>query len=675
MRSLRTTVFHRRPLAAAAAAGALLTAFAGIGAGPAAAAAGGDWPAFLEGPAHSSYNGTATSITPGNIANLQPVWQWPTPASPNSGTNQLLASPTVANGVVYVGAEDGYFYAVSEASHALLWSDFLGLDTPKGTQPCGPKGQGIVSTATVANDPVTGTPTVFVNAPDGNLYALNAVTGAVIWTGLVDTPSPTVNDYYSWGSPLVAGGKVYVGISSDCDSPLVQGGLVAFDQSSGARVAQWLDTPGGSLGGSVWSSPVLLPNGQIVVTTGNGYNGSGQPLYDESIVRLDPGTLAVLDHWQVPAAERGTDSDFGASPTVWTATINGVSTPMVGACNKNGIFYAFAQDNLSAGPVWRARITVTYPGGAQECASGAVWDGTRLIIGGGASTTINGVTYPGSVQALDPATGAPLWQTGMTGTIVGTPTEDGGGVVAAQTFASTNKQLGVFLLNAATGAQIGFIPTNTSLFGQAVFAGNDLVVGAGRAFGLQVYDITTPGAPISGVLPSIIGPGTTTTVTLTSSGFTGTPTVNITGGSVINVKSVKVVSSTTLKVTLYAGTSATLGPRNITVVEPNLVTNSCTGCLTVGTPPPPPAPTSITPSSFAPGSSKVAAVVAGSHFESGAKVISHSGITVSVSSFVSSGQLDVKVSVSSTLAPGTYNLFVDNPDGYTGECKGCLTVP
>ena len=85
------------------------------------------------------------------------------------------------------------------------------------------------ATATVADDPVTGTTTVFVNAPDGNLYALNAQTGAVIWKGLVDTPSTTINDYYAWGSPLVANGKVYVGISSDGDCPLVPGGLVAFN--------------------------------------------------------------------------------------------------------------------------------------------------------------------------------------------------------------------------------------------------------------------------------------------------------------------------------------------------------------------------------------------------------------------------------------------------------------
>jgi hypothetical protein len=400
---------------------------------------------------------------------------------------------------------------------------------------------------------------------------------------------------------------------------------------------------------------------------------SAQPLYDESIVRLDPDTLHVLDWWQVPAAQRAaSDSDFGAPPTVWTATINGVPTPMVGACNKNGIFYAFAQNNLDLGPVWQDQITVPYPGGTQECDSAAVYDGSQLIIGGGAATTINGTTYPGSVQSLDPATGAPNWQTGLPAGFVGTPTEDGGGVVAAQTFSSTDKSLGVYLLNAATGASLGFIHTNSPLFGQAVFAQNDLVIGAGGSFGLQAFDVGTAGPPITTVSPGIIAPGVTTKVTLTGGGFSGTPDVDV--GGPVTVKSVTVVSSTTLKVALLPSKTAAAGSYNITVAEPGLIADSCTDCLTIGTPPPPPAPTSISPGSFAAGSVNTAATIGGSNFESGATVTSHTGIKVSGVSFVSSSQLDVAVSVASTVAPGTYNLFVHHPDGYSGECSGCLTV-
>jgi outer membrane protein assembly factor BamB len=579
----RTVKPIRRVAAAVASACGLVATLIGTGVGPVAAQADpADWTTFLYNTGHSSYNAGATAFTRSNASLLVPAWKWVTPPSPNAGSNLLFASPTVTNGVVYIGAEDGYFYAVNEADQTVLWSDFLGLDEPKPNS-CIKHAKGITATATVADDPITGTATVFVNAPDGYLYALNARTGAVIWKGLVDTPSTTVNDYYAWSSPLVANGKVYVGISSDGDCPLVPGGLVAFDQSTGAQVARWIDVPttGGSgqtHGGSIWSSPVLLPNGDIVVATGNGYKGSGQPLYNESIVRLDANTLKVLDWWQVPNAHQITDGDFGASPTVWTAIINGVSTPMVGACNKNGIFYALAQDDLSAGPIWQRRVTVSYQGGAKECDSAAVYDGNQLIIGGGAATTINGTTYTGSVQSLNPATGAFNWRTGLPARIVGTPTEDGGRVVAAQTYSSTNKSRGVYLLNAATGANLGFIKTGQPLFGQAVFDKSDLIIGAGGNFGMQAFEVA------------------------------------------------------------------------------------------------PPAPKSINPSSFTPGSHDTPATIRGSNFESGATVTNHAGIKISVVSFVSSSQLDVTVSVASTVAPGTYNLFVHNPDGSSGACKGCLTV-
>jgi len=672
-RKLATSLTRRLGVCAVAEVLLLVAATAGASAPAFAASSASDWPAYLNGGAHSSYNAAATSISTANIANLNPVWRWNPPASPNTGSTALLSSPTVSNGVIYVGAKDGYLFAIDRSTHATKWSAFLGLDLPLGS--CGPDAKGILSTATVANNPTTGTATVYDYSPDGNVYALNAATGAVAWKARVYTQSTTANDYYSWGSPLVANGKVYVGISSDCDSPLVPGGLVAFDQATGAKVAQWNSLPAGQVGGSIWSSPAVLPGGDIVATTGNGLTNTGQPLYDNSIVRLDPNTLALKDHWQIPPSQYSYDGDFGASPTLFSATIAGVATPMVGVCNKNGYYYAFPQGNLAGGPTWRTQITIPYPGGAKECVAAAVWNGTTLIEGGGAATTINGTTYDGSVQALDPATGTPVWQTGLTGTILGSPAEDGGGVVSAPTYQSSTGNLGVYLLNATTGAVIGFVATPKSpLFGQAVFAGSDMLVGVGLTLGLTDYAITTPGPPITGVSPSTVHTNINTKVTLTGSGFSGSPNVFISGDGV-TAKSVTVVSPTTVTVTLVAKKGATLGLRNILLVEPGSppTADTCTACLTVALSVPPPVPTSVSPSSLPHGAIKAVATLTGTNFQSGAKVKSHSGITVATT-FVSSTQLSLKISVAGTVVPGAYNLIVTNPDGGVGTCSGCLTV-
>jgi outer membrane protein assembly factor BamB len=90
------------------------------------------------------------------------------------------SSPAVANGVVYVGSNDNNLYALNATTGANLWSY-----TPVGSSPA------------VANG------VVYVGSNDNNLYALNATTGAKVWN------YTTGGSVYS--SPAVANGVVYVG--------------------------------------------------------------------------------------------------------------------------------------------------------------------------------------------------------------------------------------------------------------------------------------------------------------------------------------------------------------------------------------------------------------------------------------------------------------------------------
>jgi len=132
---------------------------------------------------------------------------------------------------ISIGSKGGYFYALNETTGAVIWKRFIGI-VPSLT--CGR--QGFTATATVAPDPATGKPTIYVYGATGYLYAMNAADGTDVWPpAAVAIPSTTVNDYYAWSSPLVTGGNIYVGISSQCDVPLVRGGLSEFSQASGAR--------------------------------------------------------------------------------------------------------------------------------------------------------------------------------------------------------------------------------------------------------------------------------------------------------------------------------------------------------------------------------------------------------------------------------------------------------
>ncbi|HLG92921.1 MAG TPA: PQQ-binding-like beta-propeller repeat protein, partial [Acidimicrobiales bacterium] len=416
---------------AAASAAALGVALVAWGPAPGSQAApAGPWPAYLFSPAHTSYAPAETAITPANASSLGAVWTFKPPPGPISSLGGVfLSSPTVYGGNIYIGDENGTFYDLDEATGRVVWSHFVGQQPRIGCP-----ARSYVSTATVAPDPQSGAPVVYSTGPDGYLYAWAASDGTQLWRTPVAIPSSTQNDYFNWSSPTVANGRIYVGVASNCDVPLVQGGERMYDQESGQLLASFQTNPTGDLGGDIWSSALVAPNGSVFVSTGNPQSGGAIGL-SESIVRLDPATLAALDHFTVPAADRVGDGDFGASPTTWVADLAGVPTPLVGACNKNGKFYALRQDDLSS-LVWADQLGTPeqQAGHNSICVAASVWDAdhSRLYVAGNL-TTIGGVSYRGSVQEVDPATGAPIWQTGLPGSVLGTPTLDGSGVLAVGT--------------------------------------------------------------------------------------------------------------------------------------------------------------------------------------------------------------------------------------------------
>ena len=416
-----------------------------------------DWPAFLNGPAHTSANLSQTAITPANAGSLTQQWHFvgdpaTMPGQPGPGYQD---SPTVADGAVFIGSRTGWFYKLDERTGTVLAKVFLGFQ-PRHTCPA----IGIVSTSTVATDPADGQDTVYVGAPDGYLYALRATDLSLKWRSVIAIPSTTVSDYFQWSSPTVAGGKVYIGVSSHCDNPLVSGGLHAYDQATGTLVARYHTVPQGVRGGSIWSSAAA--SGQFVyVSTGNAASNATN-LYDTlSIVELRAGTLAKVARFQVPPSQRLFDADFGASPTLFGS--------LVGACNKNGIFYALQVPSMTL--AWQRRIA-TSPGstGAAQCVASSAYDGSSLYVGA-AATVISGQNFAGSVRRLDPATGAVLWQTGLPNPVIGTPTLDGAGVLAVGTDGHGTTPNAVYLLNASTGQILTTLITGGNNFAESVFAG------------------------------------------------------------------------------------------------------------------------------------------------------------------------------------------------------------
>ena len=124
------------------------------------------------------WNPYETVLNVNNVGSLQLKWKKPTGgnynyADPTSGGPN--SSPAVANGVVYFGSLDNNVYALNASTGAKLWSYATGA--------------GVQSSPAVANG------VVYFGSGDNNLYALNASTGAKLWSyttgGGIDS-SPTV---------------------------------------------------------------------------------------------------------------------------------------------------------------------------------------------------------------------------------------------------------------------------------------------------------------------------------------------------------------------------------------------------------------------------------------------------------------------------------------------------
>ena len=376
----------------------------------AAYGASGDWSTYLNNNGRQGFNGVETTINPSSAPHLKLHWT-------DAGGGAIFSQPVESNGRIYWGSFDGYEHATN-LNGIQVWQQFLGQTLPN----CNSRVPlGVVSTATVASVSINGklTSVVFVGGGNANFYALNASSGAVICKTVLGTPS---SNRFIWSSPAVYNGSAYIGVASIGDCPLVQGQIFQINVSTGAIQHIFNVVPNGCTGGGIWGSPTIDEEaGALYFATGNPNRCAMKDPYTIALVKLRASDLSVISSWQVPVAQRTKDSDFGSTPTLFQATINGSLRSLVGVANKNGIYYVFDRLTISSGPIWEAKIAMG--GDCPECGDGSIspsaWDGSKLYVAGG-KTSINGSACPGSLRALNPATGAFIWQHCMkNGAVIG----------------------------------------------------------------------------------------------------------------------------------------------------------------------------------------------------------------------------------------------------------------
>jgi len=450
------------------------------------AATASDWTTYVNGQQRTGFNNQETTISTSNVRNLAVKWSQYT-------AKGISDQPIEVGGVVYWGSWDGYFHAFT-TSGGHVWDTQIGTTTDAS---CDPTETGVASTA--AFGMIGSTPAVFVAGGNARFYALNANTGAILWsTSLGSSPS-----HFLWDSPLVANGSVYIGESSFGDCPLVEGQVMKLNATTGAIQNTFNVMPNGCLGAGVWSSPTLDPSGStIFVTTGNGAACKQAAPYGSALVQLNASDLSVVHSWQVPPDQLTGDGDFGATPTVFDSNGN----HYIAAANKNGFLYLFNRDNISSGPIYETRIANDATD-CPQCGDGSIvpaaWDGTLLYVAGG-KTTVGKTACKGSVQAIDPNKHAVVWQLCMqSGVVLGPLTTVNGLVIDTQ-------GQDINFINAATGAGISYYHDGragalfyggVSVSNGQVFVGN--MDGYLYSFGLSSASLTPTPTPVQGGLSNV----------------------------------------------------------------------------------------------------------------------------------------------------------------------------
>jgi len=308
---------------------------------------------------HGTYAATGYSrlgqINARNAGDLRVAWTITLPASGNEIT------PLVHDGVLFV--ESGNTVeALDGADGSVLW---------QYVRPLPPRlhdgRQAHMKALAIYQDKL------YAPTADGHMVALDVKTGRLIWDTSIETADQGThagkagaNTYTLSGGPLVADGKVIIGVSLALNAA---GGdfIVALDAQTGKQ--QWLfhtiarpGQPGGDswngapvdqrYGGGVWTVGSFDPDLNLVYFgTGNTYDtgtlllprsdpgGSNDALYTDSTLALDPDTGRLV--WYYQHMKRDVwDMDWVFEQSLVTLPVNGRPRKLLVTGGKLAIFDA-----------------------------------------------------------------------------------------------------------------------------------------------------------------------------------------------------------------------------------------------------------------------------------------------------------------------------------------------
>jgi polyvinyl alcohol dehydrogenase (cytochrome) len=366
------------------------------------------------------------AIRASDVEKLAPKWSY----GYQGGTE--FGQPTVVDGRLFVAGSAGRVYALDAKTGCTYWT----FDAPTGSRTAIVIGElGVSKRAqlpkklkrTLAHLDVIKAPSAaFFGDDAGNVYALDAQKGTLLWKTQVDAHATA----RIVGGPILYGDRLYVAVGSTEEKLAAtagyscctfRGSVVAMDISSG-RIA-WktytvLQEPQATrktstgvqefapAGAAIYSSPTVDPKRNVLyVATGASTTSLEQSLTD-AIAAFDLGDGKLRWVKQLSRTGELPSSSFTASPVLRTLT---TGNQVLLAAQKSGVVYGLDPDH-GGEILWQTRTRTSDGASTGGVAWGIAADYKSVYVADSGLLALPANTA-GSLSALDLKTGVSRWQT------------------------------------------------------------------------------------------------------------------------------------------------------------------------------------------------------------------------------------------------------------------------
>ena len=363
---------------------------------------GSGFPQALDGPRWNGWGVDAgnnrfqpadmAGLTAAQVPRLRLKWAYAFP-----GASVSFAPPAIVGGMLFIGGTDRKMHALDARSGCTLWT--LAIDAA------------VRAAISFAQLPGSDQYAIFFGDLRANAYAVNALTGALMWkTKVGEHAAARIT-----GAPTLHAGVLYVPVSSIEEAAGSQAGyecctfrgsVVALDAATGKTIWQAYTIPEvphptgknargtqlfGPSGAAIWSAPTIdAKRGAVYVATSNSYSNppaatadailafelaTGKLLWKQQATPKDAFVVACYNADKTNCPEdHGPDHDFGQSPILVTLHDG---RRVLAIAQKSGVVHALDPDD-GGKIMWQTRIGKGGSLGGSEWGSAA--DGERIYV-------------------------------------------------------------------------------------------------------------------------------------------------------------------------------------------------------------------------------------------------------------------------------------------------------